>query len=78
MKLPTVQLPPFSRYFSPLRSKYSPQHPVLNTYSLCSSLNVRDQVSQPFKTTGTIMVLYILTFMFLDSKQKDKRLWTEW
>jgi hypothetical protein len=23
-----VQLPPFSRYFIPLRSKYSPQHPV--------------------------------------------------
>jgi hypothetical protein len=29
MKLPTVQLSPFSRYFLPLRSKYSPQHPVL-------------------------------------------------
>jgi hypothetical protein len=26
MKLPTVQLSPFSRYFIPLRSKYSPQH----------------------------------------------------
>jgi hypothetical protein len=24
-----VQLSPFSRYFVPLRSKYSPQHPVL-------------------------------------------------
>jgi hypothetical protein len=24
-----VQLSPFSRYFIPLRSKYSPQHPVL-------------------------------------------------
>jgi hypothetical protein len=29
MKLPTVQLAPFSRYFTPVRSKYSPQHPVL-------------------------------------------------
>jgi hypothetical protein len=28
MKLPIVQLSPFSRYFVPLRSKYSPQHPV--------------------------------------------------
>jgi hypothetical protein len=28
-----------------------------NTLSLCSSLSVRDQVSQPFKTTGRIMVL---------------------
>jgi hypothetical protein len=24
-----VQLSPFSRYFIPLRSRYSPQHPVL-------------------------------------------------
>jgi hypothetical protein len=24
-----VQLSPFSRYFIPLRSKYSPQHPVV-------------------------------------------------
>jgi hypothetical protein len=29
MKLPFVQLSPFCRYFIPLRSKYSPQHPVL-------------------------------------------------
>jgi hypothetical protein len=31
-----------------------------NTLSLCTSLNVRDQVSHPYKTTGTIIVLYIL------------------
>jgi hypothetical protein len=24
------------------------------------------------------MVLYILTFIFLDSRRDDKRLWTEW
>jgi hypothetical protein len=29
MKLPPVQLSPFSSYFIPLRSKHSPQHPVL-------------------------------------------------
>jgi polysaccharide pyruvyl transferase WcaK-like protein len=39
-----------------------------NTLSLCSSLSVRDQVSHPYKTTGIIMVLYILTFIFLDSR----------
>jgi hypothetical protein len=49
-----------------------------NTLSLCSSLSVRDQVSHPYKTTGRIMVLYILTFMFLDRRRDDKRLWTEW
>jgi hypothetical protein len=47
-----------------------------NTVSLCCSPNVRDQVSHPYKTTGRIMVLYILTFTFLDSRQEDKRLWT--
>jgi hypothetical protein len=32
---------------------------------LYSSLNVRDQVSQPYETTGRIVVSYILTFTFL-------------
>jgi hypothetical protein len=37
----------------------------LNTHSLCSSLNVRDQVSHPDRqTTGKIIVLYILVFIF--------------
>jgi hypothetical protein len=49
-----------------------------NTVSLFSSLNVRDQVSHSYKTTGRIMVLYILTFTFLDKRREDKRLWTEW
>jgi hypothetical protein len=34
--------------------------PFSNTLSLCSSLSLRDQVSHPYKTTGRIMVLYIL------------------
>jgi hypothetical protein len=49
-----------------------------NTLSLYSSLNVRHQVSHPYETTGKIMLLYILTFTFLDSRREDKRLWTEW
>jgi hypothetical protein len=32
-----------------------------NTFSLCSSLNVRHQVSDPHKTTENIIVLYVLT-----------------
>ena len=33
-----------------------------DTLSPCSSLNVSDQVSHPYKTTGKIIVLYILIF----------------
>jgi hypothetical protein len=32
-------------------------------------LNVRDQVSHPYKTTGRIMVLHILTFKFLHNRR---------
>ena len=35
-----------------------------NTLSLRSSLNVSGQVSHPYKTTGRIIVLYILIFKF--------------
>jgi hypothetical protein len=31
----------------------------------------------PYKTTDKIIVLFILIFTFLDSKLKDRRIWTE-
>ena len=37
-----------------------------NTFSLCSSLKVRDQISQPYNTTGNV-----LTFNFLECRRDD-------
>ena len=37
-----------------------------NTLTFLSSRNVSDQVSHPYKTTGNIIVLYVLIFKFLD------------
>ena len=44
-----------------------------NIFSLRSSLNVSDQVSHPYKTTGKIIDPHILIFKFLVSKLEDKR-----
>jgi hypothetical protein len=48
-----------------------------NTLSLCSSFNVRNQVSHPYKTGGRIMVLCISNFTSIESRREDKRPWPE-
>ena len=49
-----------------------------DTLSLRSSLNMTDQDSHPYKTTGNVTVMCILISVFLDSKLEDKRSWTKW
>jgi tellurite resistance protein TehA-like permease len=68
---------------SPIASSFLGQNIILSTLflnilNLYSSLNVKNQVSHPYRTAGIIMLLYILTFMFLDSRREDRKLWTEW
>ena len=48
-----------------------------NILRLRHSLNVNDQHSLPYKTTGKNRILYILIFKYLDSKLEDKRFCTE-
>jgi hypothetical protein len=48
-----------------------------NIQILLSSLNVRDQVSHPYRTTVKIIFLHILMFSFIVSRQEDSRFWTE-
>jgi hypothetical protein len=51
-------------HFLPLRSKYSPQHPVLEQSPL-PSLSARDKVPHPYKTVGKITVLVFKNYTFL-------------
>jgi len=57
---------------------HSPTIKVTSTLSLCSSFNVREQISHPCKATGKIMVQYILICILCDMEQEDKGFWTKW
>jgi hypothetical protein len=48
--------------------------PFLNTLSLCFSLNVRDQVSHPYRTRGKIIVLYLYRLYILWWKMAIRRM----
>ena len=47
-----------------------------NTFNLCSSRHVRNQVPHPFTTTHKIIVLCILISHY-QIRNKDRRFWTE-
>jgi hypothetical protein len=55
MKLLTAQLLPFSCYFIPFGTNILLRTLFSNAFSLCSSLNAKDQVSNPYRT-GRIMI----------------------
>jgi hypothetical protein len=67
MKLLFIQSSPASHYSSLLGPNFLLSTLISNTPSLCSALSVRDHVSHPYKTTGKIMILYIL-----ERRQEDK------
>jgi hypothetical protein len=70
IKFLVMQSSPLLCYLVPLRPSYPPQHLILE--NLHSSLNVNDQVSHPYKTTGKFMVMYILIFTFFIANWKTK------
>jgi len=62
MKLLITQSSPISRHFLPLRSKYSPQHPVLKHTQFVFFPYCKGPSFTPIKTAGNIKGLYILIF----------------
>jgi len=78
IKLLFIQYSLLHCYLFPLRPKYLPQHLFSNTLNLYSSLNVRDQVSHPYKQQAKWCYCITQSLYFLDSKLEDDRFCIEW
>jgi hypothetical protein len=77
VKAPHRAVSPTARLLPPPLSQICFSILFLNTFSLCLSFHVWEQVSHLYETTGKIRVVYILIFILLDSKLEEKRFWTE-
>jgi hypothetical protein len=63
MKFLIMQFSLTSYSVTPLRSKYLLCNVLSWTLSLCSSLNISDQVSHPYKTTGKIKLFFLCNLL---------------
>jgi hypothetical protein len=72
MRLLVVQFSPASYYFSLVGPNILLSILFSNALNLCFSLNITNQVSNPYKTIGKVIVLYILIFTFLVSRREGK------
>jgi len=63
MKFLIMQSSPASRHFHRLRSKYSPQHPVIRHPLSVFVLIVRDPLSRPYKTADEAENTCFLIFL---------------
>ena len=73
IKLLIMYFSPFPYYLVPPRPKYSPQHPILKHPQPKLLPECGWPCFTPYKTTGKIMALCILIFLFFDSKPENKR-----
>ena len=77
IKVLIMSFSPLPYYLVLFKPKYSPQHPILK-HLQPMFLNVSDQVSHPYKTTGKIIFPFILIFIVLNSNLEDNRFCIEW
>jgi hypothetical protein len=53
-------------------------HHLLNVFVQLANKRGFTKKKKKYRTTGKIIVLYILIFTVFDSRREDRRFWTEW
>jgi len=64
--------------FSPSGPNILLKYLYLKSSAYIISLKLAYQIQQPYETAWKVIFLFVLVFIFVFSKRKDKRLWTEW